>query len=87
MNKLWPRAVFWLLLPVIAAQGLWLRRQATRLPGAAGERQGVVGDGMPLHLLAFGDSIIDGVGTAQVAASLPVQFAEAVAELRATPST
>jgi lysophospholipase L1-like esterase len=80
LNALWPRAVFWLLLPVMAAQGLWLRRQATRLPGAAGERQGVVGDGMPLHLLALGDSIIDGVGTGQVAASLPVQFAEAVAE-------
>jgi lysophospholipase L1-like esterase len=80
LNALLPRAVFWLLLPVMAVQGLWLRRQATRLPGAVGERRGVVGDGAALHLLALGDSIIDGVGTGYVAASLPVQFAEAVAE-------
>jgi lysophospholipase L1-like esterase len=69
-----------LLLPVMAIQGLWLRRKATRLPGAAGERRGVVGDGTPLHLLALGDSIIDGVGAGHMAASLPVQFAAAVAE-------
>jgi lysophospholipase L1-like esterase len=69
-----------LLLPVMAVQGLWLRRNARRLPGAAGERRGVVGDGTPLHLLALGDSIIDGVGAGHMAASLPVQFAAAVAE-------
>ena len=63
----------------MAAQGLWLRRKATRLPGAAGERRGVVGDGLPLHVLALGDSIIDGVGAGHLSASLPVQFAAAVA--------
>jgi lysophospholipase L1-like esterase len=64
----------------MAVQGLWLRRRATRLQGAAGERRGVVGDGAALHLLALGDSIIDGVGTGHMAAALPVQFAKAVAD-------
>lgn len=77
------RAAFWLLLPLTAVQGLWLRQRATRLPGATGERRGVCGAaaaGDGLHLLAIGDSIIDGVGTGQVEASLPVQFAAALAE-------
>ena len=77
------RTAFWLLLPLTAVQGLWLRRRATRLPGASGERRGVSGAAAPgadLHLLAIGDSIIDGVGIGQVEASLPVQFAAALAD-------
>lgn len=74
------RFLFWLLLPVTALQGLWLRRRALRLPGAPGERRGSCGEGEPLHLLALGDSIIDGVGTGHVEESLPVQFACALAE-------
>ena len=74
------RLVFWLLLPVTAIQGLRLRHQALRLPGASGDRQGVVGSGEALHLLALGDSIIDGVGTAHVDESLPGQFAFALSE-------
>lgn len=74
------RVVFWLMLPITALQGLWLRRKALRLPGAPGDRQGIAGSGEVLHLLALGDSIIDGVGTAHVTESLPVQFAHAMAE-------
>lgn len=74
------RLIFWLLLPVTALQGLWLRRRALRLPGAPGERRGSCGDGNPLRLLALGDSIMDGVGTGHVQDSLPVQFARALAE-------
>ena len=67
--------LLFLLLPVSVMQGLWLRRVATRLPGAEGERHGQLGEGEPLHLLAIGDSIIDGVGTGGTDASLPVHFA------------
>lgn len=74
--------MFWALLPLAAVQGLRLSRRATRLPGAPGERQGVFGRGEDLHLLAIGDSIIDGVGTGHMEASLPVQFAAALAEIR-----
>ena len=71
---------FWSLLPVTAAQGLWLRSRALRLPGAEGARAGTSGEGEDYHLLAVGDSIIDGVGAVSVEASLPVQFAVALAE-------
>jgi lysophospholipase L1-like esterase len=73
------RTLFWALLPVTIPQGLWLRRRATRLPGAAGERRGACGQGADLHLLAIGDSIIDGVGTGTVEASLPGRLAAALA--------
>ena len=76
----WQRPLFWALLPLTAVQGLWLRRKALRLPGAAGDRRGVTGKGPDYHLLAIGDSIIDGVGTESTTASLPGQFARALAE-------
>ena len=80
MNSLLYRTVFWLMLPVSALQGLWLRKRANRLPGARGERHGSIGDGNDLHLLAIGDSIIDGVGASHIHQALPVQFAAALAD-------
>ena len=77
------RALFWLLLPAFAVQGLWLKYRATRLPGAAGVRQGCCGEGPELHLLAIGDSIIDGVGIDRFERSLPARFAVALAAARA----
>ena len=74
------RVVFWLMLPVSVLQGLWLRKKATRLPGAPGTRQGTTGEGDALQLLAIGDSIIDGVGTNHIEQSLPVQFAQQLAK-------
>ncbi len=76
---LW-RILFWLLLPITAIQGLRLRSRALRLPGARGERRGDCGRGNVLHLLAIGDSIIDGVGTESIERALPVLFAQALAE-------
>ena len=70
---------FWLLLPLAAVQGLWLRRTATRLPEASGLRNGTCGKGKQLQLLALGDSIVAGVGTGSIDKSLPVQFAQALA--------
>lgn len=82
MKNLSQRLVFWLLLPLSAMQGLWIRRTALRLPEASGARAGIVGQGEELHLLALGDSIIAGVGTGSVAKSMPVQFAQALASTR-----
>jgi lysophospholipase L1-like esterase len=82
MTRLALRLAFWLLLPVSALQGLWLRRTAIRLPEATGARTGVSGSGEEFHLLALGDSIIAGVGTGSMDASLPVQFAHALAKTR-----
>jgi lysophospholipase L1-like esterase len=74
------RIGFWLCLPIAALQGLRLRRTATRLPEATGDRTGAYGKGEAIHLLAIGDSIIAGVGTGIIERSLPVQFARALAE-------
>ena len=76
------RLIFWLLLPVSALQGLWLRRTAIRLPEATGPRKGMLGTGEKIQLLALGDSIIAGVGTGTMEHSLPVQFANALAATR-----
>ena len=74
------RAAFWLLLPLTAIQGLWLRRAAIRLPGASGERSGSTGHAPQLHLLALGDSIIDGVGVDAVDEAMPVRLAHALSD-------
>lgn len=82
MRNLSRQLAFWLLLPLSAVQGLWVRRTALRLPEASGARTGVAGQGEELHLLALGDSIIAGVGTGCVEKSMPVQFAQALASRR-----
>lgn len=75
--------MIWPLLPLSAVQGLWLRKAATRLPGAPGDRNGTVGQGDLLQLLAIGDSIIDGVGTTTMNQALPALFAQALSERHA----
>ena len=77
------RAGFWLLLPISALQGLWLRTRAIRLPEATGDKTGVCGSGAPLHLIAMGDSIIAGVGTGTISRSMPVLFAQSLAKREA----
>lgn len=51
-----------LLLPVLAAQGIWLGTRAMKLPEPPGPRAGVVGKGPALRLLILGDSSAAGVG-------------------------
>lgn len=80
LSKSLTHIALWLLLPVSAYQGIRLRRTAPRLPPAAGNSSGVFGRGQPLHLLALGDSIIDGVGLMSTGESLPAQLARAIAE-------
>jgi lysophospholipase L1-like esterase len=77
---------FWLLLPLFAAQGLWLRRQALRLPPPPGDTHGQYGDGSPaLFVLAAGDSIIAGIGADHQLQALPAQFARALSADRGCP--
>ena len=73
------RPLFWLSLPLLLPQGLWVKRTARRLPPAAGPAAGVVGDGSPRRLLLIGDSIIAGVGVEQLSEALPGQLARALA--------
>jgi lysophospholipase L1-like esterase len=74
------RPLFWLSLPLLLPQGLWVKRTARRLPPAAGPTSGSVGRGPKRRLLLVGDSIIAGVGVEQLADALPGQLARALAE-------
>ncbi|WP_120634019.1 SGNH/GDSL hydrolase family protein [Ruegeria sp. EL01] len=58
------------LLPVLAAQGLSVRRKAQLLPEPTGPRQGRAGRGPRLRLLIAGDSSAAGVGAGTQAQAL-----------------
>ncbi len=74
------RLAFWAMMPFVALQGLRLRKRAPRFATAKGAPTGAVGEGLPLRLLAIGDSIIAGVGAPTVEAALPYQMAQALAQ-------
>ena len=63
------------LLPVLAAQGLWVRARVPRLPEAEGPRSGRLGTGAPLRVLILGDSSAAGVGVALQDEALAGQLA------------
>lgn len=52
-----------MLLLLLAAQAVYVKRTTPRLPGAAGPTDGVVdGAGEPVRLAVLGESTVDGVG-------------------------
>ncbi|MCV3271056.1 SGNH/GDSL hydrolase family protein [Roseobacter sinensis] len=59
---IWPRLQQVALAPVLAVQAAQVVRRTPRLPEAAGPREGVAGQGDPLHVLILGDSSAAGVG-------------------------
>ena len=63
-----------ILLPVLAAQGLWVRYKAGFLPEPPGDRRGEAGTGPVLRLLVIGDSSAAGVGTDRQADSVVGQL-------------
>ncbi len=69
------RGVLMALLPVIAAQGLRVRRRTLRLPEAEGPR-GTIGPGTnPLRVALVGDSVAAGTGIADHRRSVAGQLA------------
>lgn len=67
------------LLPVLALQGLAVRRNAQRLPEPTGPRVGRQGRGPRLRLLITGDSSAAGVGAGTQAQALSGQLVERLA--------
>lgn len=59
---MWLKITTLTLLPIIAIQGIKVRKKMPHLPEASGERDGVIGSGKPLSLLILGDSAAAGVG-------------------------
>ncbi|MDA5556535.1 SGNH/GDSL hydrolase family protein [Shimia sp. MMG029] len=68
------------LAPLLAAQGLGVRRRANTLPEPPGARQGQAGKGAPLRLLIVGDSSAAGVGARSQDAALSGQVVKNLAE-------
>jgi lysophospholipase L1-like esterase len=69
------------LLPLLLAQGYWLRKRTPRLPDAAGPLEGTVaGEGEPLRLIALGESTVAGIGAATHETALAGQVAVALSQ-------
>lgn len=81
LHRLLPqRIAFWTMVPLVGAQGLWVRRHAPRFADARGPNSGSVGSGPTTRLLAIGDSIVAGVGVETLEDALIGRFAAALAE-------
>ena len=63
------------LAPLLAAQTVYVRSRALRLPEPSGPRRGVVGQGPDLRLLVIGDSSAAGVGVPDQSQALTQQLA------------
>jgi lysophospholipase L1-like esterase len=73
------------LYPWLLSQGKRVRASALKLPEAAGERHGVIGDGdVTLRILIVGDSSAAGVGVATQAEGLAGQLAQSLADRSGT---
>lgn len=79
MRQIVERLAFRLSLPVLVAQGLWVKTTAPRFASAAGPGTGSTGEGEPCRLLAVGDSIVAGTGVGQLEDAMPGQLARALA--------
>ena len=69
-----------ILSPVLVAQAIATRARLPRLPEAAGERQGIVGQGPQLRLLVAGDSSAAGVGVDSQQQALAAPLAARLAQ-------
>ncbi len=68
------------LAPLLLTQAVWVMARASRLPEAAGERHGTLGDGPPRRLLILGDSSAAGVGVRHQGEALAGQLTRALAK-------
>ncbi len=67
------------LLPILLAQGYWIRKRTPRLPDAAGPLKGTIaGGGEPIQLIAVGESTVAGIGAATHETALTGQLALAL---------
>lgn len=71
--------LFWVLIPFLLPQALYVRKTAPRFAPADGPSNGSIGDGKQARLLAVGDSIIAGVGATTLSKALVGRTATALA--------
>ena len=68
------------LLPILLAQGYWVRKRTPRLPDATGPHEGSTGESEPIRLIALGESTVAGIGAATHETALTGQLARALSE-------
>jgi lysophospholipase L1-like esterase len=67
------------LLPILLAQGYWIRKTTPRLPDAGGPLEGTIfGEGEPIEVIAVGESTVAGIGAATHETALTGQLALAL---------
>lgn len=67
------------LIPLLAAQAIYVKSTALKLPGATGDTSGMIaGDEPALRLLVIGDSVAAGAGIATFADALVGQIASSL---------
>ena len=71
--------LFWVMIPFLLPQALYVRKTAPRFAPADGPSFGSSGNGRHTRLLAVGDSIIAGVGATELSRALVGHTAAAVA--------
>ncbi|MFI6653758.1 SGNH/GDSL hydrolase family protein [Streptomyces sp. NPDC050529] len=66
-----------LLLPIVAAQGLWVRSKTERIPPASGPTEGTEGEGAgaPMRIGVLGESTAAGCGVETQAEAFPALLA------------
>lgn len=70
-----PNFAFWLALPWLLPQAIWVRRRTPRFRGPSGELRGQFGEQPTQRVVGVGDSIIAGVGAHSVAETVTSQLA------------
>ena len=68
------------LAPVLLTQAMWVMARASRLPEAAGYRQGTIGNGPSKRVVVIGDSSAAGVGVRDQSDALGGQLAALLAK-------
>ena len=70
-----PNFAFWLSLPLMLPQAMWIRRRTPRFRGPADELCGVIGKAPQQRIIGIGDSIIAGVGARTPADTITARLA------------
>ncbi|MEY3975102.1 MAG: hypothetical protein RLZZ33_157 [Pseudomonadota bacterium] len=70
-----PNFAFWLMLPWVLPQAVWVRRHTPRFRAPADELRGQFGEHPTRRIIGVGDSIIAGVGAHQAAETIISQLA------------
>ena len=70
-----PHFAFWLTLPWLLPQAIWVRRRTPRFRGPSGELRGQFGEQPTQRVVGVGDSIIAGVGANSAEETITSQLA------------